>query len=108
MRDLAFAGDTVYRLKGSRHRRIEPFMDLGQRPIIVARVLHLLQIANRHTARVAHKVWEQRDPLVKENIVGLGGRGAIGELGDHFRPHTVSIVLGNHILQRSRKQHGDG
>ena len=72
--------------------------------MIAVEVLHPLEVADGHAAGVAQDVRDHEDPALEHLLVGLGGRRAVGGLGDDSGLDVPGIPGSDLVLEGGRDQ----
>ena len=86
------------------HDDLELLVDLVLGPVVAVEVLHPLEVADGHAAGVAQDVRDHEHAVVVQDLVGLGGRRAVGGLGDDLGLDPVRVGDGDLVLERGRDQ----
>ena len=67
-------------------------------------VLHPLEVARRHPARVGQNIRHHKDPLLRQYLVSHRGRRPVRALHHNPRSNLVRVPARNHVLRRRRNQ----
>ena len=78
--------------------------DFRRWPAVRLEVLHPLESADDHTARVAQNVGDRHDAAVVEDRIGLGRHWPVGALSDHTRTKRRRVVAGDLAFEGSQHQ----
>src|SRR5713226_4818005 len=84
--------------EGHLHDVLELLVDHGFLPEISLAVLHPLEVGGRDTAGITQDVGDHEHSLVGQNLVGGGGGGAVGALGENPALHAVGVAAGELIF----------
>ena len=91
--------------EGAGHVRLELPVHLLLVPHEPLDVLHPLEVAHRHAARVGQDVRQDQHPLLRQNLVGLGVCRVVRSLDDVLCFDGISIVLVYDSSQSCRDEH---
>src|SRR5205823_4810183 len=84
----------------AHHDALQSAVDRLLVPEVAAPVLHPLEVAHGHAARVRQDVGYDEDPLFLENLVGGSGRGTVGAFADDLGLDVGSVLAGDDVLGR--------
>lgn len=70
----------------------------------VVEILEPLEEGHGDTTGIDVQIGNDEDVPVDEYLVGCGGRGAVGSLGDYFGLNPTSVLLGNDLLYGGRDE----
>ena len=93
--------------RGRAHARFELFGNVFRRPIEVRVVLYLFEIADRDSTGVREDVGNDRYALLKEDRVGLGRRGSVGEFENESGLQLVRVLCGDAVFERRGNEYVD-
>src|ERR1041385_8810421 len=89
----------------AHENRLEPAVHGLLVPEVAAAILHPLEVAHHHAARVRQNVGDHENPFVLENLVGVRAGGAVGALADDLRLDVAGILAGDDVLGGGGNQH---
>src|SRR3989339_306793 len=87
------------RMVGGGHFFVKALVDVFRLPVVHIKILDHLEVGDGYAARVTEEVGDDVDAVLVEDLIGLGGRGTVGELGDDLRPDPRGVFLGDHVFQ---------
>ena len=96
---VRFLGHLVYRRKCVRHLPIELGMHVYERPIIVVRVLDLLEVGNRNATGVGQQIRDHIGALFKQNLVRFGSGRTVGQFANDLGFNLARVSLGDSAFQ---------
>ena len=80
------------------HDVLELLVDHRLLPEVALSVLHPLEVGSGHAAGIAQNVGNYEYSLVRQDVVGGCGGGAVGALSKNFAFHPIGITAGDLIL----------
>src|SRR5437879_3079608 len=80
------------------HDVVEALVDLGLGPEVAHAVLDPLEVAGGDAAGVGEDVGDDEDALVREDLVGDGGGGAVGALAENFAADALGVLAGDDVF----------
>jgi len=92
---------------GPGHPGVELLSDLFDVPAVPVDVLDHLEVGDGDASGVAEEVGDDVDPLIVEDLIRLGGGGAVGELRDDLRLYPGGVLLGDDVLEGGDDQDVD-
>ena len=91
-------------LEGTSDDVVELRVHLVLAPEVLLQTLHPLEVRDDDPARVREHVGEHENASLLEDRVGARRHRAVGALADHRRLHAVGVRLGDHLLERARRE----
>src|SRR5438552_6132943 len=92
----AGVGDDVVEAFG--HDVVEALVDFGLGPEVAHAVLDPLEVAGGDAAGVGEDVGDDEDALVREDLVGDGGCGAVGAFAEDLAADAFGVFAGDDVF----------
>lgn len=86
------------------HFLFQLLVHLFRFPVVVRIVLHLFEVADRHSSGIREDVRYDGNASLEEDVISLGDGWSVGKFHDESRLNVIDIFSGNLVLERCRNE----
>ena len=93
-------------MEGGGQNILQALLNIRSFPKKSLHILHPFEVGHDHATGVGQDVWNDKDPLVLQDAIGLQGRRTVRPFGKNPAAQFRGIAFGDLLGERGGDQHG--